>query len=319
MTQEFKSFASMLTALPTDAACREYLELKRWNGTPVCPHCGVADEKHYKLNVKGEFKGMYKCKSCKQRFTVTLGTMFEGSPIPLRKWFIAMFMFSAHKKGVSSHQLARDLDVTQKTAWFMLHRLRLTFADNSNTPIGGEGVIVETDTTYVGGKVPNMSKNKRREMKAYPWHNKWDNKTVVTGYIERGGTLRFDVKDAGEKEAELLAKHVEKGSFLMTDDTHIYNKVAEKLYSGHEQVNHTREEYVREGYIHTNTIEGVFSLLDRMILGIYHSITPKHMQSYCNELAFRHNSRKVTDKARFDMALVKTQGAKLKYAELIAK
>jgi transposase-like protein len=309
----------MLTALPDDKACREYLELMRWNGTPTCPHCGVVDANHYKLNVKGEFKGMYKCKSCKQRFTVTLGTMFEGSPISLRKWFIAMFLFSAHKKGVSSHQLARDLDVTQKTAWFMLHRLRLTFADTTNEPIGGEGVIVETDTTYIGGKTSNMSKNKRREMKAYPWHNKWDNKTVVTGYIERGGNLRIDVKQDNENVPDMLVKHVEKGSFLMTDDTRIYNRVAREIMSGHEQVNHTNEEYVRDGYIHTNTIEGVFSLFDRMVIGIYHSITPKHMQAYCNEFAFRHNSRKGTDKARFDMALVKTQGAQLKYATLIAK
>lgn len=319
MNTEFKSFASMLTALPDDKACREYLELKRWNGMPTCPHCGAIDANHYKLNVKGEFKGMYKCRSCKERFTVTVGTMFEGSPISLRKWFIATYIFSAHKKGVSSHQLARDLDVTQKTAWFMLHRLRLAFAETNNEPLGGEGVIVETDTTYVGGKVGNMSKNKRRDMKAYPWHNAFDNKTVVSAYIERGGTLRFDVVDRDENLPDLLRKHIDNGTFLMTDETRVYNKVADEKCSGHEQVNHGREEYVREKTIHTNTVEGVFSLFDRMVIGIYHSITPKHMQAYCNEFAFRHNSRKGTDKARFDIALCKTAGVKLPYSLLIAK
>jgi len=319
MTNEFNSFASMLTALPTDEACREYLEFKRWNGTPVCPHCGVVDANHYKLKNQGQFKGMYKCKNCKHRFTVTLGTMFEGSPISLRKWFIATYIFASHKKGISSHQLARDLGVTQKTAWFMLHRLRTTFTERENDLLGGEGVIVETDNTIVGGKVKNMSKSKRKEFKTYPWHSINDNKTIVTAYVERGGNVRFDVKDEGEKEAELLLKHVDKGSFLMTDDTHIYNKVAEKNYAGHEKVNHTKEEYVRDGYIHTNTIEGVFSLFDRMVVGIYHFISPKHMQAYCNESAFRYNSRKITDKARFDMALMLTQGVKLTYNVLTAK
>lgn len=160
MNTNFNNFTAMITALPTDAACREYLELKRWGGTPVCPHCGVIDANHYKLNVKGEFKGMYKCKSCKERFTVILGTMFEGSPIPLRKWFIATFLFSAHKKGISSHQLARDLGVTQKTAWFMLHRLRQTFTDVEPKILSG---VVSLDESFIGGKERNKHADKRSE------------------------------------------------------------------------------------------------------------------------------------------------------------
>jgi hypothetical protein len=155
--------------------------------------------------------------------------------------------------------------------------------------------------------------------KAYPWHKTTDNKTVVTAYIERGGDLRFDVKDAGETEKGLLEKHVDKGSFLMTDDTHAYNEVVERLYSGHETVNHSKSEYVREKVIHTNTIEGVFSHFDRMVIGTYHSITPKHMQAYCNEMGFRYNNRKITDKMRFDMVLGKVEGVSLPYAALIAK
>ena len=316
MTTEFNSFASMLTALPTDAACREYLEKKRWNGTPTCPHCGAVDTNHYKLKVKGEFKGMYKCKACKERFTVTVGTMFEGSPIPLRKWFIAIYIFSSHKKGISSHQLAKDLGVTQKTAWFMLHRLRTAFTDTDETPLGGEGVIVETDTTMVGGKVRNMTKKKRMEVLADA-PKRWANKTTVSAYLERGGKIRFDVVDGTETKPDLLRKHVDTSSVLMTDTDKAY-RVVGKEYAHHETVNHDKDEYVR-GAAHTNSIEGAFSLFDRMIIGTYHFCTKKHMQKYCEEVGFRYNNRKITDKDRFDMALVKTKGIKLQYKTLIAK
>lgn len=316
MTTEFKSFASMLTALPTDAACREYLELQRWGGVPTCPHCDVVDANHYKLKTKGEFKGMYKCKACKERFTVTVGTMFEGSPISMRKWFIACYIFSAHKKGISSHQLARDLGVTQKTAWFMLHRLRMAFADTDNEQMGGEGVIVETDVTIVGGKAKNMS-NKKRKALLEDKTKRNDNKTSVTAYVERAGSIRFDVIDKGENEPNMLRKHVDTSSVLMTDTANAYLKVG-KEFAFHGSVDHTKSQYV-DGVCHTNTIEGAFSLLDRMITGIYHYVSPKHLQAYCNENAFRYNSRKVTDKMRFDLALVKTNGVRLSYDALITK
>ncbi len=317
MTTQFNSFASMLTALPTDSACREYLEMKRWNGTSVCPHCGLVDANHYKLNVKGEFRGMYKCKSCKQRFTVTLGTMFEGSPISLRKWFIATYIFASHKKGISSHQLARDLGVTQKTAWFMLHRLRSAFTDNNEGQLGGGGNIVEADTTIVGGKVKNMSNKKRKEIFDRK-RGSWDNKTHVAGMIERNGNIRFDVIDANETEGAIVKKHVDTNSLLMTDTAGTL-RVIGKEFLYHGTVDHSKNEYVKEAIIHTNTIEGAFSMFDRMVVGTYHSITPKHMQAYCNELGFRYNSRKITDKVRFDMALVQTEGVKLNYNTLIAK
>ena len=317
MNTNFSNFAAMITALPTDAACREYLEMKRWGGVPTCFHCGVADEKHYKLNVKGEFRGMYKCKSCKERFTVTMGTMFEGSPISLRKWFIATFLFSAHKKGISSHQLARDLGVTQKTAWFMLHRLRLAFTDSNNDMLGGEGVVVESDTTITGGKVKNMSNRKRKEIKEGV-RGINDNKTSVAGYIERSGKIRFDVIDANESEKELVTKHVDTTSVIMTDSATTYTTVG-KEFAHHGVVDHSKSEYVKEEVYHTNTIEGAFSWFDRMVVGIYNQVTYKHLQPYCNELAFRYNSRKITDKMRFDNALVRTEGARLKYATLIAK
>lgn len=308
----------MLSALPDDKACREYLEAKRWKGTPVCPHCGMAADNHYKLNVKGEFKGMYKCRSCKERFTVTLSTMFEGSPIPLRKWFIATYIFASHKKGISSHQLSRDLDVTQKTAWFMLHRLRLAFSEMFEEPLGGDGMIVETDTTYVGGKVKNMHKSKRKSKGKGTSTPKMDNKTIVAGFLERGGNIRFDVVEPHEKESEMVIKHIDTDSILMTDAAGCYTRVG-KEFAAHEVVDHRLDEYVREKVWHTNTIEGVFSLFDRMIVGIYHWASRKHLQAYANEVAFRYNSRKISDKDRFDLALLKTNGARLSYKKLIAK
>ena len=307
----------MTSALPNDKACREYLELRRWGGTPTCPHCATMDDKHYKLNVKGVFKGMYKCKSCKERFTVTVGTIFEGSNIGLHKWFLALYLFSAHKKGISSHQLARDLAVTQKTAWFMLHRLRTTFAEENDEPLGGEGVVVECDNTVIGGKVKNMSNRKRREIKEMK-RSINDNKATVAGYVERSGKIRFDVIDQHENDKDLLKKHVDSTSVLMTDSATTYTTVG-KEYAHHGVVDHSKHEYVRDGIYHTNTLEGAFSLFDRMITGIYHSVDTKHLQAYCDELEFRYNSRKINDKARFDMALVRTGGVSLKYATLIAK
>jgi transposase-like protein len=159
----FNSFASMLSALPDKTACRSYLQSKIWEGgVPTCPYCG--SQEHYILKTKGEFKGMYKCaaKGCKKRYTVTIGTMFEGSHIPLRKWFIAIYIFSMHKKGISSHQLATDLGITQKSAWFVLHRIREAFGIDDSDLMGGEGVVVEVDETYHGGKNANMSNKKRK-------------------------------------------------------------------------------------------------------------------------------------------------------------
>src|SRR5665213_478946 len=125
----FKSLTEMLSALPNDMACREYLEMKIWGGVPTCPHCG--SQHSYTLKTKGVFKGMYKCVDCQQRYTVTVGTMFEGTHIPLNKWFLAIYIFSMHKKGISSHQLASDMGITQKTAWFLLHRIRYAFKADS--------------------------------------------------------------------------------------------------------------------------------------------------------------------------------------------
>lgn len=157
-TGKFNSFVQMLDALPDERSCRLFLENVRWDNKPVCPHCGSVNEHHYRLKTRGEFKGLYKCKDCRERFTVTVGTMFEGSHVPLRKWFIAMYIFSAHKKGISSIQLSKDLGITQKSAWFLLSRLRANFNKPCELCFNG---TIEADETFVGGKNRNRHASKK--------------------------------------------------------------------------------------------------------------------------------------------------------------
>ena len=176
----FKSFYEMLQVLPDDNACRLFLEYLHWNGTPVCPHCGSVNAKHYELKTKGVFTGLRKCKDCRERFTVTVGTMFEGSHVSLRKWFIAIYIFTTHKKRISSIQLGKDLGITQKSAWFVLYRIRQNFGFGEGVEkLGGSGTVVEVDETVVGGKAKNMTKKRRTNM----FENRYSNKTVVVGMV----------------------------------------------------------------------------------------------------------------------------------------
>lgn len=312
MFAQFKTLPQLFDFFKDEETCMAYWENIHWGKTGItCPHCGGG--KPYKTN-----RG-YKCKNieCQKKFTALVGTIFENTKIPMRKWFGAIYLCINHKKGISSLQLGRDLDLHPKSAWFLLHRIRQTLMEKAPEKLGGEGTVVEVDTTIVGGKTKNMHTKKRRAFKGN--HTAANaNKTAVTAYMERGGNIRFDVKEAHEKEAELLEKHVDKTSILMTDDTHVYNLVGEE-FAAHEKVNHTRSEYVREKVWHTNTIEGAFSHFDRMVIGVYHNISRKHMQAYANECAYRYNTRKAHGTARFEDTVLKCSGVRLKYDNLIAK
>lgn len=301
----------MLDVLPDDATCRNYLEQMLWNGIPVCYHCGVVDKDAYRLKTKGEFKGLYKCKSCRERFTVTLGTMFEGSHISLRKWFIAIYIFSSHKKGISSHQLANDLGITQKSAWFMLSRIRFAFSNKSSIKLKG---IIQADETFVGGK----NKNRHADKKVPESQGRSaKDKTPVLGLVEMGGgKIRTTViQDTKAKTIKpVIEKLVKDGSIIVTDEWLGYNNLSDN-YS-HVVINHSQEEYKR-GAFHTNTIEGFWSLLKRGIYGIYHQVSKKHLHRYCTEFEYRYNSRKTTSNDRFDASLLNTVNRKLTYKELI--
>jgi transposase-like protein len=312
----FTSFSQMLELLPNNEACREFLEYVLWDGKPVCPHCGSENEDHYKLNIKGVFKGGYKCKDCREKFTVTIGTIFESSHIPLRKWFIALYIFSSHKKGISSLQLSRDLGITQKSAWFIIGRIRKAYEVDSELSEELEQKlcgVVECDETFIGGKNKNRHKNKR--VKNAQGRSVKD-KTPVFGLLSDG---KVKTKVVANTQAEtlkpIIKDMVEKGSIVVTDEWAAYNGL-EKDYD-RKVVKHDDNEYVRDGF-HTNTIEGFWSLLKRGIFGIYHSVSKKHLSKYCDEFAFRYNTRKLTDGDRFNLTLSKVH-KRTTYNDLIKK
>jgi len=308
LTTNFKSFADMLEELSTETICREYLEKLRWDGKPVCPHCGSINEKHYELKIKGEFNGLRKCKDCRERFTVRVGTMFHGSPISLRKWFIAIYIFSSHKKGISSLQLHRDLGVTQKTAWFMLGRLRNTFNIKSKKLTG----TVQADETFVGGKNKNRHANKKVKDSQ---GRSFKDKTPVFGLHSNGEVSLTVVSDTKASTLKPIIKEmIEKGSILVTDEWGSYRGLSSEFQ--HEVVKHNAGQYVNNSF-HTNSIEGFWSLLKRGIFGIYHSTSPKHLNRYCDEFSYRYNTREMSDGSRFSMSLVNAK-ERLTYKELIA-
>lgn len=311
---EFDSFASMLEALPDDKSCREYLESIRWGGTPTCPDCKCKES--YRLKVKNEFRGMYKCSECRRRYTVTVGTIFESTHIPLRKWFIAIYIFSAHKKGISSHQLGRDLGITQKSAWFMLGRIRHAFAEKTviSEKTKLKDVVVQMDETYVGGK----NKNRHFDKKVPNSQGRSaKDKTPVFGIMETGGRVfPIVVPDTKAKTLSPIIKQmVKEGTIVVTDDWKAYNNLHKKYE--HTAIDHSKNEYIRNG-LHTNGIENFWSLFKRGIYGIYHHASRRHLHRYCAEFSFRFNSRKIKDSERFDASLNRTDG-RLKYRELIAK
>jgi transposase-like protein len=306
MTFQFKTLPQLLDCFKDEETCVAYLEQQRWNGKITCPHCG--HEKVYRTN-----RG-FKCasKDCYKKFSVTVGTIFENSKITLRNWFAATFLCSAHKKGISSCQLARDLGLTQKTAWFMLHRIREAF--QSEAP-GLLENTVEVDETYIGGKMKNKHKSIRN--KAHEDNvSHTANKTGVMGLLERENEVRVKVIDKTKTLKQMVGETVKFSSLIITDSAMAYNGLS-KQYKQHETVNHINDEYVR-GIYHTNTIEGFFSFLKRSIYGIYHHVSVKHLQSYCNENGYRYNTRKMKDVERFHVTLGNVEG-RLTYNTLIGK
>lgn len=305
----FNNLIELIKSMPTEQACKEYLAQQRWNGKTVCPYCG--HEKCYVI----EGGKRYKCGSskCYKRFTVTVGTIFEASNIPLSKWFTAIYMVTAHKRGISSYQLAKDIGITQKSAWFVLHRIREVLR-RKDAVVLGETAPVEADETFVGGKYSNMHKKKRIPL--LQAGDGFANKTTVLGMIERGGNVVVKTipKNNQYQVAHAVAEVVKKNATLMTDGTNMYQRIASSYK--HYSVNHSIFEYVR-GFAHTNTVEGVFSHFKRMLIGTYFQISPKHTQRYCDEFAGRYNSRKVKDSERFVMAIQGSQ-CRLKWKELTA-
>lgn len=299
--EQFSSVIELIRHFDTEAKCAEYLAMKRWNGNPVCPKCG--HDKVYTLKGKTQ---RYKCGGCREQFSVRVGTIFEASPIKLQTWFLAIYLVTAHKKGISSLQLSRDLNVTQKTAWFMLHRIRFAMGMEPSEQLDG---TVEVDETFVGGKVKNMHRSKRPE-----GAQGGGGKAAVLGMLDRDGDLIAKHVPDTEKSTLLpiINAAVAKGSTICTDEFPAY-KSLRRVYD-HQTVKHSAEEYVR-GAIHTNSIEGFWSLLKRGIVGIYHFTSEKHLQKYVDEFAYRYNSRTMNDSSRF-AHMTTTLSGRLTYSML---
>lgn len=297
--KEFATLLELTTAIPDEAAAIAHFTAIRWKNGEFCPYCGHDRLYHF------EDGKTHKCAQCRQRFSIKVGTIFEDSKLPLRTWMLAVWYITSHKKGIASTQLAKDLGVTQKTAWFMMHRLRHAARTRSfNRRLKGD---IEADETFVGGKDGNRL-GRKRGMKA---------KAVVMGILERNGELRAHQVDTAWHGAFSVVKHVAPGSRLLTDEYPPYRKVAKAAGLDHETVNHSKEEYAR-GSVHVNAIEGYWSQLKRQIFGIHHWVSRKHLNRYVSESVWRYNRRDVTEAFRFNELLAITSGSRLTYPELIA-
>jgi transposase-like protein len=280
---------------------RAHLEANIWPEGPFCPHCGETENVH-RLQGKSHRAGLIQCNSCLKNFTVTVGTVFERSKVPLNKWLLATYLMSSSKKGISAHQIHRMLGVTYKTAWFMCHRIREAM-DQDTGPLGGSPErIVEVDETYVGGRSEN------RAFAGIP------KKQVVVTLVERDGKARsFHVANVHANIVRpLLFQHADRLSTLMTDESSAYTKAGQSFWA-HQTVVHRNQQYSKKGGWHTNTVENFFSIFKRGIIGVFHHVSEAHLGRYAREFDFRYNTRTITDGERSDQALRGIVGKRLMY------
>lgn len=287
-------------------AAREHMEALRWRYGVTCPHCGVDTVR--KLEGAKHRKGLYQCNGCREQFTVTVGTVFERSKVPLHKWVLATYLLTSSKKGMSAHQLHRMLGVTYKTAWFMAHRIREAMVSNDTTPMGGVGGEVEVDETYIGRK------------KGVDVRQAGHHKMKVVSLVERRtGVARSYVVDIVSKAevGAIINRNVRPETRLLTDEAQVYKPIA-KGYAAHGRVNHGAGEYVRDG-IHTNTIEGFFSIFKRGMRGVYQHCAEHHLHRYLAEFDFRYTNRAgvgIDDKDRGALAIIGAAGKRLTYRRI---
>lgn len=287
-----------------EEAAYAYVEARVWANGRVCPHCGEC-ERTAKLGGKSTRIGVYKCYSCRKPFTVKIGTIFEASHVPMNLWLQAIYLMCASKKGISSNQLHRTLGVTLKTAWFMSHRIREAMRDDSGFSFGSGGGAVEVDETYIGHE-PGTEKKRA-----------FHHKMKVVSLVDRAtGRAKSFVVDSVNQATVLpiIRENVAREAAMMTDQAYWYRPLG-KEFASHEAVDHGKDEYVR-GNVHTNTIEGYFSIFKRGMKGVYQHCGKKHLHRYMAEFDFRYSNRAaldVTDAMRADKALTGVSGKRLKY------
>ena len=290
-------------------AARKHLEALRWPDGAECPFCGLINAT--KLEGKAHRDGLYQCNNCREQFTVTVGTVFERSKIPLNKWLLCNHLLCSSKKGMSAHQIHRMLGVTYKTAWFMCHRIREAMKPSNPGPMGGPNSYVEVDETWVGGKAKNRAFRKPADKK------------IVVALIERntlwdnGKVRSFHVANVTAKTLRpLVVTHVKRDTYLLTDKASHYRRMG-KEYQVHGSTDHSAGQYVM-GHDHTNTVENFFSIFKRGVIGTYHHLSEAHLHRYTAEFDFRYNTKDVDDRTRADTNLIGIAGKRLTYRRTAA-
>lgn len=302
ISNDFKSVIELVKVFSTEEKCIEHLEKIRWNGDVISPFDETS--KVYKCK-----NNRYRCKNTGKYFNVRTNTLFDNTKVSLQTWFVAIYLITSHKKGISSLQLSRDLNVTQKTAWFMLHRIRNCFGIENESLLNNE---VEIDETFVGGKNKNRHANKKVEDAS---GRSVKDKQPVLGMIERNGKIVAKTVENTSQSVLTpeIIKTVKETATIYTDEWVGYNSL-KRIYD-HFFIKHKSGEYV-QGRVHTNTIEGFWSLLKRGVIGIYHFTSKKHLQKYINEFVFRYNTRESEECSRFNVFLANLEH-RLTYKMLI--
>jgi transposase-like protein len=302
-------------ACADETAAVEFLESLRWGKEPSCPRCGdTAVRQIRNRDGKRAPRFLWLCKGCKRQFTVRIGTVFEDSRIPLMHWCYAFWAACSSKKGVSAKQIQRQTGLSYKSALFLMHRIRFAMADNYDGPLSGE---VEVDETYVGGKPRYKTPDPSRPglSKKGPTPNFKDRKTPVVALVERRGRVRARVVTGvtADNLKGAIRQYVDRSARIFTDERPAYKGIGDEYAGGHEWVTHPRGEYVR-GDVHTNTVEGFFSLLKRGVYGTFHAVSKKHLHRYVSEFEFRYNTRHMDDGERVLEAIRGAEGKRLMYA-----
>lgn len=310
-----KNTSAILEALRVAAndekSAVEFLEQQRWGNMPGCPNCG--DVNVYKMTGRDGKRNKdyrWRCRGCGEMFTVRTKTVFAETRLPLRVWVYAFWKACSSKKGISALQLSREMEITHKSALFILRRIRHGMGLKNPVKLSG---TVEADEVYAGGK-PRFKFEEKR--------GRGSSKIPVLGIVQRGGDVRFQAvkRLTSEKVAKFILDNAELSSRLMTDQLNAYKNVGRKFQGGHHAVKHHMRQYVKPGTDwHSNTIEGVFSLIRRGVMGTWHSISTKHLPNYLNEFEFRWNTRNMDDGQRVQAAIKAIEGKRLEYRESVEK